>query len=88
MTCFRVIFSKIDKDQDGDVTESELTDWIRHVQLRYVLSDSERQWKDHIADDNVLHLSWDSYMKRTYGHTEGNHLSMSFCNVLLNSRFI
>jgi calumenin len=71
--CCSMIFIKIDKDQDGLVTETELTDWIRHVQMRYVLSDTDRQWKDYVAEANAVHLSWESYMQRTYGHTEGDY---------------
>lgn len=70
--CCSLIFVKIDKDGNGLITEGELIDWIRHVQMRYILSDTDRQWKDYVADANTIHLKWDSYMLRTYGHAEGN----------------
>lgn len=64
-----IIYDKIDKDQNGEISEEELTSWIRHVQMRYIHSDSDRQWSDHIpeGDGNTL-LKWETYMERTYGH--------------------
>lgn len=75
-TCFvfRIIFQKIDKDQDGLVTDTELQEWIRHVQRRYVETETERQWKEHITNRNAdpaYELRWPDYLKRTYGSTEG-----------------
>lgn len=67
-----IIYDKIDKDQNGEISDEELTQWIRHVQMRYVMSDTDRQWRDHIPEDeeNTL-LTWDSYKERTYGHIDG-----------------
>jgi len=68
----RIIYDKIDKDQNGEVSTEELTSWIRHVQMRYVLSDTDRQWRDHIPeDDDKTLLKWDVYVERTYGHVDG-----------------
>ena len=63
----RIIFDKIDLDADGIVTETELQNWIRLVQMRYLSSDTDRQWLDHHQTDGSL-LTWESYMNRTYGH--------------------
>ncbi|ELU08024.1 hypothetical protein CAPTEDRAFT_149313 [Capitella teleta] len=60
-----LIYDKMDKDADGKVTEEELRNWIRHVQNRYIWSDTERQWNDHDPQDDKL--SWQDYKKRTYG---------------------
>ena len=68
----RIIYDKIDKDQNGEISEEELTSWIRHVQKRYILSDTDRQWRDHVPEeeDNTM-LKWDVYMDKTYGHIDG-----------------
>ncbi|KAJ8298935.1 hypothetical protein KUTeg_022995 [Tegillarca granosa] len=57
-----IIVDKIDKDHDGFVTEAELKDWVQYVQKRYVLSDTERMWKEHEIDDKDT-LEWKSYKK-------------------------
>ena len=75
----RLIFVKIDKDQDGSLTLAELTDWIRHVQLRYVTRDTDRQWKDYDSDGNLLHLKWGVYLERTYGHKEDDITKRNIC---------
>jgi len=68
----RLIYDKIDKDQNGELSDEELTSWIRHVQMRYIYSDTDRQWRDHIPeDDDATLLKWDVYMERTYGHIDG-----------------
>lgn len=64
-----IIVDKIDKDHDGFVTEAELKDWVQYVQKRYVLSDTERMWKEHEIDDKDT-LEWKSYKKRTYGYED------------------
>jgi len=71
-TFVRIIYDKIDKDQNGQISDEELMAWIRHVQKRYIMVDTDRQWSDHIPenDDKTL-LKWDVYMDRTYGHIEG-----------------
>ena len=47
------------------MTEEELQTWIQHVQNRYIVEDTERQWQDHEITDDAL--SWDRYKKSTYG---------------------
>lgn len=60
-----IIYEKIDKNKDDKVDEAELKDWIKHVQNRYVWSDTERQWSEMEPKGNTL--SWEEYKKRTYG---------------------
>ena len=62
---FRIIYDKIDKDADGFVTEEELQSWIQHVQNKYMMEDTERQWQDHQMEGDVL--EWNQYKQRTYG---------------------
>ncbi|XP_023933064.1 calumenin-A-like [Lingula anatina] len=60
------IIDKIDRNQDGQVSEEELKEWIQHVQKRYVYQDTERQW---VQDQKVEgdKLTWEAYKDRTYG---------------------
>ncbi|XP_011434992.2 calumenin isoform X2 [Magallana gigas] len=60
-----IIVGKIDKDGDGQVTEQELKDWIQYVQKRYIVTDTDRMWKDHSIEGDKL--SWSAYKQRTYG---------------------
>ena len=54
------------------ISDKELTSWIQHVQMRYVFSDTDRQWREHIPEeeDSTL-LTWDVYVEKTYGHIDG-----------------
>jgi|SRR6218665_787566 len=75
LLCFvyRIIFQKIDKDQDGLVTDTELQEWIRHVQRKYVETETDRQWTEHMASLHAgpaSELRWPDYLKRTYGSAE------------------
>jgi len=72
MFCHRLIYDKIDKDQNGEVSVEELMAWIQHVQMRYIWSDTDRQWRDHFPeDDDKTQLTWEVYMEKTYGHVDG-----------------
>ena len=86
LTCnilnFRKIFDKIDKDGDKKVSEDELRMWIKYVQNKYILEDSERQWKEHEVADNLL--PWESYKQRTYGTQDGQYSSV-FYTIQVNS---
>ena len=69
----RKLVDKIDKDNDGFVTEEELMHWIQYVQRKYITDDTERMWSEHehnIEDDK---LTWESYRKQTYGYDHGNY---------------
>ena len=68
-----IIYKKIDKDGDGQVTEEELTNWIKYVQTRYIRQDTDRQWKDHHAD-NESKITWESYKQRTYSNIDGRSI--------------
>ncbi|XP_069133662.1 calumenin-like isoform X2 [Argopecten irradians] len=63
-----VIVDKIDTNKDGQVTEQELKEWIQFIQRRYIVTDTDRMWKEHDLEDDKLH--WKSYMKRTYGYED------------------
>jgi len=79
----RLIYDKIDKDQSGQISEEELVSWIRHVQKRYILSDTDRQWQDHIPEDEgTTQLKWDVYVDRTYGHMDGTFACCNFGHLL------
>nr|KAG5695437.1 hypothetical protein BaRGS_033562 [Batillaria attramentaria] len=64
-----IIVDKIDKNGDGSVTEEELKEWIQYVQRHYIITDTDRMWKDHQPDDDNV-LSWKSYQKRTFGYED------------------
>jgi len=67
-----IIFDKIDKDQDGVISEAELIEWIKYVQTRYMRTDTDRQWRDYYAEgEDTAKLTWDQYAEKTYGHIEG-----------------
>ncbi|PAA94167.1 hypothetical protein BOX15_Mlig000851g1 [Macrostomum lignano] len=60
------IVDKIDKDNDGMVTEKELSDWIDYISKRYVTEDSRKQFLDY-ASSPADKLSWDTYKARNFG---------------------
>lgn len=65
----QIIYDKIDKDQNNQLSEEELSSWIQYVQNRYIRQDTERQWSNYQGTDtNGMTLSWDVYKDRTYGH--------------------
>lgn len=63
------IIDKIDKDQDGFVTQKELQEWIQYTQKRYIREDVKRQWKAHNVSDPDR-VSWEEYRKTTYGYQD------------------
>ena len=65
-----MIISKIDKNGDNYVTETELKEWIQYVQKRYIINDTSRMWKDHYPDEDDI-LSWSAYQKRSFGYEDG-----------------
>lgn len=75
---------KIDKDGDGQVTEQELKDWIQYVQKRYIVTDTDRMWKDHSIEGDKL--SWSAYKQRTYG-SDDKYGKYSFFVFLFSYQF-
>ncbi|CAI9740976.1 calumenin-B-like isoform X1 [Octopus vulgaris] len=63
------IVDKMDKDRDGYVTEEELKNWIKYVQDKYIVNDSNERWKDYEFLDTDK-LDWETFKKKTYGFTE------------------
>lgn len=44
LSCRKVV-DRIDKDNNGKVTQKELEDWIKFTAKRYVYEDVDRQWE-------------------------------------------
>ena len=65
MFTFRLIYDKIDKDGDGFVTEEELQKWVTYVQNRYIMTDTDKQWKEQELEGDAL--PWKTYKIKTYG---------------------
>ncbi|KAI3388225.1 hypothetical protein SNEBB_006326 [Seison nebaliae] len=71
-----IIFGKIDKDHDGEVSKKEMTDWIRYVQQRYVLDDVEKNWPKfnlklpESRNRNEGYLHWKDYLEHVYKVTD------------------
>ncbi|CAJ0968903.1 unnamed protein product [Ranitomeya imitator] len=61
-----VTFSNDYLDNDGFVTEGELTAWIKKAQRRYVYDNVERQWQEFDMNQDGL-ISWEEYRNVTYG---------------------
>ncbi|XP_015928979.1 calumenin-A [Parasteatoda tepidariorum] len=59
------IVDKIDKDKDSFVSESELKEWIKYTQMKYIMEDVDRQWDQYNSDQNQ-NLNWETYKKVTY----------------------
>ena len=64
-----MIYDKIDKDGDNQVSEDELKNWIRYVQNRYITVDTDRQWAEYKTDENII--KWEDYKQRNYGFLTG-----------------
>ncbi|XP_023301118.2 calumenin-B [Lucilia cuprina] len=61
-----LIVDKIDEDNDGFITISELKKWIEYTQRRYIDEDVDRQWRQHNPDGNLT-ISWEAYRRDVYG---------------------
>ena len=72
VTICRIIVDKIDKNNDGKVTQPELQQWISHVSKRYVYDDVERTWRYHDTDNDGF-INWDEY-KDVYSAVAGEGL--------------
>lgn len=55
---YRVIVEKIDDDKDGFINLSELKNWIKFTQRRYIDDDVNRQWVQHNPVNNET-IHWD-----------------------------
>ena len=76
LICSKIV-DKIDKDNDGFVTEEELIDWIKYVQHKYITDDTNKMWDEHdIEADGAL--KWESYRSRIYGYEHGMLFVYSF----------
>lgn len=69
---FSIIVDKIDKNNDGYITQEELKDWIKFTQNRYIMNDVHSQWDNHKLQNNDK-LSWALYRKDTYGFMTGEN---------------
>ena len=66
LSSLSIIVDKIDEDKDGFVTESELNEWIKKAQRKYIYDNVDRQWADFDTNsDNII--SWEEYKNVTYG---------------------
>lgn len=73
-TSYRLIVDQIDTDHDGNVTEDEMTVWVRDVSLQHVISDTKRVWAyfDKAPSDT---LGWDEYVEASFGEFIGMFIS-------------
>ena len=63
-----IIVERIDLNHDGNITESELKEWIQQSQRRYIVEDVDKQWQVHTHnDDSVKTLTWQQFRNKTYG---------------------
>lgn len=70
------------KLQDSFVSLQELKDWILLTQKRYIIEDTERQWKSLNPNDET-EVSWENYKIITYGITSGNSFKSYYLFLLL-----
>uniref|UniRef100_H2ZJZ0 Reticulocalbin-3 n=1 Tax=Ciona savignyi TaxID=51511 RepID=H2ZJZ0_CIOSA len=64
-----IIVDKVDKDGDGKVSETELVDWIKFIQKRYINEETDKQYKLFDKnEDGKIH--WNEYKENTYGLVE------------------
>ena len=65
-----ILVDKIDKDNNGKITEDELKFYIDHTQKRYIYEDVDRQWKELNPNNDEL-VSWQRYINYTFGFDVG-----------------
>jgi Ca2+-binding EF-hand superfamily protein len=63
------IVDRIDTDEDFHVSEEEIKVWVRGVQEKEALRESEEQWLEKVAA-GATHITWQEYRKETYGFFE------------------
>lgn len=65
------IVDRIDVNHDGNVTESELKNWIYQSQRKYIFEDVNRQWQTHTDNDSSMKaIPWANFRNKTYGFIE------------------
>ena len=64
--------SKIDKNNDGFVTEQELQDWIKYTQNKYIFEDADKQITSNDLDKDG-YVTWEEYKNATYGYIESEY---------------
>ncbi|KAH8861982.1 Calumenin-B isoform 3 [Schistosoma japonicum] len=65
----KVIIGKIDKNNDKNITESELKAWIEYIATKTKQNSTDRQWND-INPTNNYSIKWKEYLEKTYGPEE------------------
>lgn len=71
-----IVVDKIDKDEDGKITEKELEEWIVFTQSRYIREDSDKQFKAHDKNEDEK-VSWEEYKEATYGFLSDDDMAAS-----------
>lgn len=67
----RLIFVKIDKNGDERISEEELKDWMRQVQINTMKTETRKQWKD-VNPTNKEFLTWEEYEKHAWEDDEAD----------------
>ena len=66
-----LLCDKIDIDGDGMISQEELRRWIRYVQEKEILEDTEQQWQDKLGEGaNKSLISWQEYRQHVFGFIE------------------
>lgn len=86
MSCHRKLFHKVDKDQDGFVSEKELFDWIVYIQLREVMKNVEEEKKETDFNKDGF-IEWDEFVKKTQDFID-KYASMYFGYIFLFLCFV
>ncbi|XP_068193869.1 reticulocalbin-3 isoform X1 [Antennarius striatus] len=61
------IVDRIDTDKNGYVSHTELHNWIKHRQRRYIEENVNKHWDDYDKNkDNMI--AWEEYKNTTYGY--------------------
>ena len=68
----KLVKSKIDKNNDGFVTEQELQDWIKYTQNKYIFEDADKQITSNDLDKDGF-VTWEEYKNATYGYIESKY---------------
>lgn len=77
---------RIDTDQDGFVSFTELRNWIKHRQSRYIEDNVNKHWKDYDMNNDDK-IAWQEYKNTTYGFYLGNWESKMNLHSVLCSPF-